>query len=216
MVRSVCVGGRSMSAWKTLWLPLLVLLALVAGMPAQTVPLPASPVPALPTSSTPLACAPVDSIPLAEPGVRATPITLASALQLAGARSLDVQLADARVKAAMARLEQANYLWLPTIYLGIDYFRHDGQIQDVVGRVFGTSKSALLAGAGPVAFFATADAVFGPLASRQAVRASEADRQAACHDTLLAVAESYLNVQQARGDLAGALLAAGRTDELLG
>jgi hypothetical protein len=58
--------------------------------------------------------------------------------------------------------------------LGVDYFRHDGQIQDVAGNVFGTSKSAFMLGAAPVAVFATTDAIFAPLAERQNVRAREA------------------------------------------
>ena len=109
------------------------------------------------------------------------------------------------IREAVARLEQAHYLWLPTLYLGVDYLRHDGQIQDVAGRVFTTSRSAFMAGAGPSAVFATTDAVFAPLAGAQVVKASEAQFQAASNDTLLAVAEAYLDVQQARGELLGAL-----------
>jgi outer membrane protein TolC len=147
---------------------------------------------------------------------RPLPINLPTALQLAGARPLDIALAAERINIAAAQLEHAQTLWLPTIYLGGDYFRHDGQLQDVAGNVFGTSKSALMAGAGPSAVFAVTDAIFEPLAQRQVLRAREADLQASRNDTMLAVAEAYLNVQQARGELAGALDAVRRTEELLG
>jgi outer membrane protein TolC len=136
-------------------------------------------------------------------------------LQLAGVRPLDISLASERIRLAAAQLERAQVLWLPTVYLGVDYFRHDGQIQDVSGNVFGTSKSAFMLGAGPVAVFAITDAIFSPLAQRQIVRAQEAALQTTRNDSLLAVAEAYFNVQQARGELAGALDAAHRTAEVV-
>src|SRR5205823_2117840 len=100
-------------------------------------------------------------------------------------------------------------------YLGIDYFRHDGQLQDVVGNVFGTSKGGFMIGAGPSAVFALSDAIYGPLAARQLARAREAELQATTNDTLLAVAEAYFNVQQARGDLVGALDVVRRIEEVV-
>src|SRR5207245_4785808 len=65
------------------------------------------------------------------------------------------------------------------------------------------------------AVFAITDAIFAPLAARQVVRAREASLQATANDTFLAVAMAYFNVQQARGELAGAEDAAGRARELV-
>jgi outer membrane protein TolC len=142
-------------------------------------------------------------------------VNLPTALQLANARPIDIALASERVQAAAAELQRARVLWLPTLYLGADYFRHDGQIQDVAGNVVGASKSAVMVGAGPSAVFAVSDALFAPLAARQTVRAREAAVQAARNDSLLAVGEAYFNVQQARGELAGAEDAARRAEDLL-
>src|SRR5262249_16463564 len=150
---------------------------------------------ALPAPVGPPALAPCDK-PL--------PINLPTALRLANVRPIDVAVASQRIQLALAQLGQARVLWLPTVYLGGDYFRHDGQGQDVAGNVFGTSKSSLLLGAGPSAVFALSDALFAPLAARQELQAREATLQAARNDSLRAVAEAYFNVQQARGDLAGA------------
>jgi outer membrane protein TolC len=143
------------------------------------------------------------------------PINLPTALHLAGVRPLDIDLASERIRVALALEDRARVLWLPTILLGMDYFRHDGQIQDVAGNVAGTSKGALMAGASPIAVFAVTDAIFAPLAARQEVRAREADLQTVRNDTLLAVAEAYFNVQQARGELAGAEDAARRAEDLV-
>jgi outer membrane protein TolC len=72
-----------------------------------------------------------------------------------------------------------------------------------------------MAGAGPFAVFAVTDAIFSPLAARQVLRAREATLQTARNDTLLAVAEAYFNVQEARGNLAGAEDAARKAAEVV-
>jgi outer membrane protein TolC len=148
------------------------------------------------------------------PTDRPLPINLPTALQLANVRPLDIAVAQERVRVAAAQLDRARVLWLPTIVLGADYYRHDGPIQDTSGAILGVSRSNFMAGLGPTAVFALSDAVFGPLAARQVVRARQADRQAAANDSLLAVAEAYFNVQQARGELAGAEDAARRAADL--
>jgi outer membrane protein TolC len=170
--------------------------------------------PAIPQVAQPV---PAKSFTLPEPEGqdKPLPINLPTALQLARARPLDIALATERITIAVAQLERAQTLWLPTIYLGGDYFRHDGQLQDVAGNIFGTSKSNIMAGVGPSAVFAVTDAIFEPLAQRQFVQARQADLLAARNDTFLAVAEAYLNVQQARGDLAAAEDAVRWTEELL-
>jgi outer membrane protein TolC len=147
------------------------------------------------------------------------PINLPTALRLANVRPIDIALASRRVEVAEAQLERVRVSWLPTVSLGVDYFRHDGQIQDVAGNVFGTGKSSLLLGAGSGigqnAVISIDDALFGTLAARQVLRAREAEVQAARNDVLLAVAEAYFNVQQARGELAGAEDSARRADDLV-
>jgi outer membrane protein TolC len=143
------------------------------------------------------------------------PINLATALRLANASPIDVALATQRVQAAEAQLTRANTLWLPTLTLGVDYARHDGQLQDIIGKVFTTSRSSFMVGAGPTAVFAVTDAMYAPLAARRVVQAREADKQASVNDSVLAAAESYFTVQQARGEVAGALDVTRRTHELL-
>jgi outer membrane protein TolC len=143
------------------------------------------------------------------------PINLPTALQLANVRPLDVAVAAQRIRQSYADLKRARVLWLPSVYLGFDYFRHDGQLQDVAGKVFGTSKSSIMLGAGPSAVFAVSDAIFAPLAARQVVQARRAALQTATNDSLLAVAEAYFTVQQARGELAGAEDVLRRVNEVV-
>jgi len=146
---------------------------------------------------------------------RPLPIDLPTALALGNANPLDIQIAGERLRAASAQLDRARSLWLPNIGVGVDYFRHDGQIQDIVGNVFTTSRSSFLVGAGPTAIFSVGDACYGPLAARQIHRAREADLQATRNDIALQVAEAYFNVQQARGDVGGSIEALRRAEELV-
>jgi len=149
------------------------------------------------------------------PSEKTLPINLAAALQLANARSVDVAVAGERVRLAAAQYERAHVLWLPTIQFGVDYYRHDGRIQDTPGNILDSSKSSFMAGAAPNAVFALSDAIFAPLAARQVVQSRRSSLQAATNDTALSVAEAYFNVEQARGELAGALDSERRSEELL-
>jgi outer membrane protein TolC len=156
---------------------------------------------------------PAISFPTA--GAKPYPINLPTAMKLGNARGLDIELASRRLQVAAAQLQGARVLWLPNLILGTDYFRHDGQIQDIQGNVFGTSKQGFSVGGAPFLVFSFADAIFSPLAARQTTRTRQAEVQAAANDTLLAVTQAYFNVQQARGELAGYRDANRFTDDLL-
>ena len=153
--------------------------------------------------------------PVAPWADRPFPINLATAFQLAGVQPIDVAVASQQIQVAASQLTQANLLWLPTIMIGPDYSRHDGQIQDVQGDVAPASKQSFMVGAGPYAVFGVSDAIFEPLAARRVVEARNAALQTARNDSLLAVAEAYFTVQQARGDLASAEDVARRADSLV-
>jgi outer membrane protein TolC len=163
------------------------------------------------------------------------PIDLPGALQLAGARDLDIAITRTRVDQAAADLAQARALWLPSIFLGPNWIRHDGQAQVVEGPVRTISKSSLFLGgtaaagssvSGPVPAGGPAqvsglttvlrfsDAIFEPLAARQVVDARKARVAAATNDALLGVAEAYMDLQLAAGRLAIAREAAGNARQL--
>jgi outer membrane protein TolC len=106
-------------------------------------------------------------------------------------------------------------LWLPSVYLGADYQRHDGGQQNVVnGQLIQGPRNQFLAGGGAQAVFALTDAIYAPLAERQLLRARNLEVQTAKNDALLSVAVAYFDVQQARGNLAGTLDSVARAREL--
>lgn len=135
------------------------------------------------------------------------PINLATALQLANARPLDVQIAGTLVSAAAAELARARVLWVPNLVIGGDVFNHLGPQQTSAGTILTDNRNSLTAGLGPYVIFSFSDAIFAPLAARQDLNAREAIHQTSLNDTSLAVTEAYFNVQQARGELAAATIA---------
>ena len=164
------------------------------------------------------------------------PIDLPDALRLAGARDLDIAIARERVCQSLAELRQAQVLWLPSLFIGPNWIRHDGQAQIVQGRVQTISKSSLFLGAtaaggssvsGPVpaggpaqvsgltSVLRVSDAIFEPLAARRVVEARRAGIQVATNDALLGVAEAYFDLQREAGRIAIAREAASNADDLV-
>jgi outer membrane protein TolC len=143
------------------------------------------------------------------------PINLPTALRLANVQAIDVQVAAEKIRLAAAQLQQARVLWVPTMLMGTEYFRHDGVIQEVPGDVINNSHASMTLGASPILILSTTEALFSPLAQRQVLKSQEAFHQAAQNDAMLAVTDAYFQVQQARGELAGAQDARDKADDLV-
>jgi outer membrane protein TolC len=154
-------------------------------------------------------------LPRADASDQPFPITLSTALALARAQPLDIQIAEQRLQQALAQEEAARALWLPSLQFGVAYNRHDGQLQDVVGNILGTSKQSLFAGGGPTAAFAFTDALYAPLAARQVADARRFGVYTATNDVMVAVTDAYFTVQQARGEWAAAQDSVRRAEELV-
>ncbi len=144
------------------------------------------------------------------------PINLATAMQLAGARPLDIATATKQVEQALALQLQAKVLWIPNLNGGVDYFRHDGVQQNIfTGPDFQKGRQSFFVGGGPSMSVGLADAIFAPLAARRVVASRRADLQAARNDSLYTVAQAYFDLQQARGRLLGAGATIDRADMLV-
>jgi outer membrane protein TolC len=144
------------------------------------------------------------------------PINLATALQLAGVRPLDIATATVQVDQALALQLQAKVLWIPNINAGLDYFRHDGVLQNFfTGENFRKGRQSFFVGGGPSLSVGLTDAIFAPLAARQVVAARQADLQAARNDVLFTVSQAFFNLQAARGRLLGVGASISRAELLV-
>jgi outer membrane protein TolC len=169
------------------------------------------------------------------PGQVIQPIDLASALRLAGATALDIATARQQVLQALGDLDEARGLWLPSLFTGPTYYRLDGQVQAINGRVMTVDRGSLflgttatLANSFPAAppgsgfpplntlsgVLRLSDAIYGVQTARRVIAANEAGVAVATNNSLLAVAEAYFDLQLAAGRLAIAREAAGNADVL--
>ena len=86
-------------------------------------------------------------------------IDLATALRLAGAPNLDVQIARERLAEAKANHAIAMSQFFPWLAPGLGYRRHEDRLQDVVGNVFDADKQSYLAGGTLAAQWDLGDAI---------------------------------------------------------
>jgi len=130
------------------------------------------------------------------------PIDLVTALRLVDTSNPTIALARARVVEAEQRLREVEVAWLPDLQTGPAYVRHDGQLQNSRGEVFGVSKSNFFEGGGATLRWETANLYFGPLIARQLVQAQDAASRAVSSEIQLEVASAYLDLMRVYGTLA--------------
>jgi outer membrane protein TolC len=145
----------------------------------------------------------------------AFPIDLPTALRLANADNVQVNLAREQINQAYAEYNAAGVLWLPSLRGGVHWNHHDGTLLDTNGNIVDTSRSSLYAGAGGFAVgagspaipgvfanFNLADAMFQPLAAQQRWGARESGAAATRNNVLLDVSLAYLELLRAAQDVA--------------
>ena len=167
-------------------------------------------------------------VPAAAPEPDGQPLDLATALQLSGGESIQVAFARERINEAFADWSRARILWLPSLRLGTAYNRHEGEIQDVAGRVFDTSRNSFYSGAGGSAFgngspslsgiyaqVPLTDAFFQPRIAEAVTAARQSAAQGAENDNLYQTAAAYLELLRAHQEVAIAVETLENTQGLL-
>jgi outer membrane protein TolC len=126
------------------------------------------------------------------------PIDLATALRLAGAQNLDVQLARNAVDEAHANYASAVERFLPALVPSASYLDHKGRDQRVEGPLLDVSKHSDTTGAYLTAQIPVGDAIFTALQAHQLVAAADAGATAQERDSGVAAAQQYFDLVSAR------------------
>src|ERR1700716_4260187 len=95
------------------------------------------------------------------------PIDLATALRLAGAQNLDVQLARNAVDEAHANYTSSVERFIPALVPSASYLRHTGRDQNVDGTLIDAPKHSDREGAYLTAQVPVGDAIFSALQTHQ-------------------------------------------------
>src|SRR5947208_11071205 len=124
-------------------------------------------------------------------------IDLPSALRLAGARNLDVQLAREKVAEAYAAEESAIERFFPWLAPGVAYRRHDNLIQNTEGLIEEVHKQSYAPGGTVAAQTDIGDAIFKSLEAHQLTTAARHGLDAQQQETTLAAARGYFDLAAA-------------------
>lgn len=133
----------------------------------------------------------------AQRGISATNdyvIDLPTALRLAGAQNLDVQMARERLAEARALHDSALLQFFPWVSAGISYRRHDGRTQSTEGDILDVNKQSYAPGAALEGKWELGDAIYKKLAAKQIEHAADHALQAQRQDSVLAAARNYFDL----------------------
>jgi outer membrane protein TolC len=125
-------------------------------------------------------------------------IDLPTALELAGAQNLDVQIARQKLIEARANYESATWQFFPWISPGVSYRRHDNLIQNVEGKILEAHKESYAVGPSVMGQLEIGDAIFKRVAARQLVKASDYALKAQRQDVIVAAAQGYFDLLKAK------------------
>ena len=126
------------------------------------------------------------------------PIDLPTALRLAGAQNLDIQLARQRLSEVQANRQSAVEQFFPWITAGAAYHRRDGVAQAVpAGTISDAHYQSYNPGAALTAQMDLGDAIYKSLAAKQLVKASDQALEAQHQDSTLSAAQGYFDLAKA-------------------
>jgi outer membrane protein TolC len=128
-------------------------------------------------------------------------IDLPTALRLAGAQNLDVQIAREKLVEAKANHAAAVAQFFPWISPSFVYRQHDDKLQDVQGNIIDVNKHSYAPGATLAAQVDIGDALYKSLAAKQLVKAADHALEAQRQDSVTAAALGYYELVFAQGSV---------------
>ena len=131
-------------------------------------------------------------------------IDLATALRLAGARNLDVQIAREQAKEARAQYDQARMQFFPWIAPGVGYRRHEGNIQETSGNILDVERQSYSAGAALNVQLDLGDAIYASLAAKQRAKAAAEGAETQRQQSVFDAASGYFELSRAVASVAAA------------
>jgi outer membrane protein TolC len=176
--------------------------------------------PAPPAAAAPLtargAAEPPDTLPPPRPAAAGTsvpapppaapakklPISLDTVFRLAQDQNVRVQLAREQVNGANAQLDVAELGWLPKLYVGPAWYRHEGGIQNEDGTLTHSSTGALFAGMELHGELDLRAYAFEKVKAERDVWQQKGELSRITNETLQQASEAYLDLLRARSEQA--------------
>lgn len=135
--------------------------------------------------------------PAAAPG-KPLPISLDAVLRLAEEQNPQIALARAKVREASAEKAVAGKAWLPAVYVGTAYYRHEGGIQNEDGTLQHSSFGALFGGLELNARLDVRDVAYQQLNASRRVWQQQGELSKINYETLLDATGTYIDLLAVR------------------
>jgi outer membrane protein TolC len=139
-----------------------------------------------------------DGQPAAPAPERAVPISMDTVLRLTGDQNRQIALAREKVREANADKDVADLGWLPAIYVGSAYWRHEGGIQDPDGAFIHSSSGAIFSGMEMDARIDPKEYAFQKVNAERKVWQQRGELSKTSNETLLEAGNTYIDLLQAR------------------
>ncbi len=143
------------------------------------------------------------------------PINLDTVLRLAQDQNGQVKIARVKLDEAFANKEIADKVWLPDIFVGFSYFRHEGGIQDETGRFIHSSFGSLFGGLELNGRLDLQEAVYKKVVAEQQIWRQRGEISKLKSETLLDATSTYVDLLAAKTGEAIARQTTKRLDKLL-
>jgi outer membrane protein TolC len=150
----------------------------------------------LPAKPETLEVAPRPAAAEAEP-VHAVPISLDTVLRLAQDQNSKINVAREQVREAFAEKAVAANKWLPDLYIGTSYYRHEGGIQNEDGTVIHSSFGSLFGGVEINGQLDLRDFAFQKVNAERKVWQQRGELSRITSETLLDAAGTYIDLLSA-------------------
>lgn len=135
-------------------------------------------------------------------GAELRPITLTSALALAGANNLEMAIVREELAEARAQHLGAIEEFFPSVEVGGGFRQHDGNAQTTEGRIIDVNKQTYSAAGLLAADVQIGTAIYNELSSRQLVKAAKHHTDAQRNDALYQAAAAFFQLVRAKSSAA--------------
>jgi outer membrane protein TolC len=122
------------------------------------------------------------------------PIALETIFRLAEQQNAKIGVARARVEEASAASELAAKGWLPSLYVGTSFYRHEGGISNEDGRITRSSFSSLFGGLELTSKLDLKEYAYEKVNAERALWQREGELSQITHETLLEASETYVDM----------------------
>jgi outer membrane protein TolC len=128
----------------------------------------------------------------------AVPISLDTVFRLAQDQNTGIELARLRLAEAEVGEELAHKSWLPQIYIGTGYYRHEGGIQDFFGNLIHSSYGSVLTGLDVQGRLDPREVAFRRVDAERKVWQHRGELSKLTSENLLDAASTYIDLLAAR------------------